>query len=141
MLARREYTRQELIEKLREKHGEDSSIISILDEFQAKGWQSDQRYAESYMRMCLNKGWGKLRIEQRLKSKGVAEEIISSVFEQDTIFWLKQLARCWRKRFGGKWPTDATEQAKQLKFLHYRGFASEQIHQFLNQREDYESTE
>ena len=141
MLARREYTRHELMVTLQEKYREDLSIATILDEFQVKGWQSDQRFAESYLQMCLNKGWGELRIKQGLKTKGISEEIISSVFEQDSVFWLKQLARCWRKRFHGKWPENAAEQAKQIKFLLYRGFASEQIHQFLKQRDDDESTE
>ena len=68
LLAKRDYSEQELRNKLRARGEDETTIEKILDEFKAKAWQSDQRIAENLvhikncakdlLRYCiyLNKG-------------------------------------------------------------------------------------
>ena len=47
LLGRREYSRQELLQKLRLKKFDDQSIKMVLDEMEADNWQSDERFAQN----------------------------------------------------------------------------------------------
>ena len=59
--------------------------------------QSDQRYAEAYVYMRTQKGFGPLRIQAELRQRGVAAGIIHAVIDQDDEFWLTQLKKFVKK--------------------------------------------
>lgn len=125
MLTRREHSQLELQQKLTELGADDSQIKSILDEFIAQSWQSDTRFTDVFIRSYARKGQGALNIKQELKQRGITDkELIEPFLAEHDWFELAQQTRL--KKFGEDLPIERKEQARQLRFLQYRGFSSEQ---------------
>ena len=126
LLARREHSVAELVTKLSNDFEYDD-IISVIDKLTERNLQSDQRFAENYLRYRSQRGFGYQKIRQELKERGVDAELISDTLAESDIDWfaLAAAARC--KRFGEQEPEDYKERAKQQRFLQYRGFTHEQI--------------
>lgn len=125
MLTRREHSQLELQQKLAELGADDSQIKSILDEFIAQSWQSDTRFTDVFIRSYARKGQGALNIKQELKQRGITDkELIEPFLAEHDWFELAQQTRL--KKFGEDLPIERKEQARQLRFLQYRGFSSEQ---------------
>ena len=136
-LARRDYSRAELAKKLGgasrsafRSASESASapasatpaeIDALLDEFEASGWLSDERFAGGAARQRQGR-YSQRYIVQDLKSKGVAGDTAKeavSALEQDDYATALAL---WQQRFG-KPPADQKEKARQVRFLLSRGFA------------------
>ncbi|MGB6976084.1 MAG: regulatory protein RecX [Gammaproteobacteria bacterium] len=130
-MARREHSQQELSNKLQIRGYDTSAIAWLLSELKALDMQSDCRYAEAYVHMRTQKGFGPLRIQAELQQRGVAAEIIYTVIAQDDEFWLAQVQKIRQKKFGTTIPSDFRAQARQMRFLQTRGFSGEQIKQVL----------
>jgi regulatory protein len=125
MLARREHSQFELRQKLTELGAESSVIDAILNEFSTQNWQNDRRFTEVFIRYSARKGQGALNIRQELKQRGITDkEMVEELLAEHDWFDLAQETRL--KKFGEELPTDRKEQARQLRFLQYRGFSSEQ---------------
>ena len=127
MLARREHSHQELLHKLSSKGHEAALCEQVLQELEAQGLLCDQRYAEAYVRMRANRGYGPVRIRHELREKGVSSIIATAELEQAEVDWLELAREVRKKRFGDAPPVDFAERAKQMRFLQYRGFSQEQI--------------
>ncbi len=113
--------------KLRAK-GYDSELVEpLLDQLSQEGLQSDARYADSYLYSRLQKGYGPVRLNQELKERGVDDVTIENSLENLEIDWTERLTEVRKKKFGETIPKDYKEQAKESRFLQYRGFTSEQI--------------
>jgi len=131
MLARREHSQRELTQKLTGKGFKKEDIEQLLQEFAEKNWQSDIRFAESYSRSRLQKGFGPIRIQLELRERGVDINL-------DTLFdeppdWANLLTQLATKKYGGQPPTDIKERAKRMRFLQHKGFSGELIkHLFDN---------
>ena len=125
MLARREHSQFELRQKLAELGAESTVIDSILHEFSTQNWQNDRRFTEVFIRYSARKGQGALNIRQELKQRGITDkEMVEELLAEHDWFDLAQQTRS--KKFGEELPTERKEQARQLRFLQYRGFSSEQ---------------
>lgn len=125
MLARREHSQFELRQKLAELGGESAIIDAILNEFSTQNWQNDRRFTEVFIRYSARKGQGALNIRQELKQRGITDkEMVEELLAEHDWFDLAQQTRS--KKFGAEFPTERKEQARQLRFLQYRGFSSEQ---------------
>ena len=125
MLARREHSQFELRQKLAELGAESSVIDTILYEFSTENWQNDRRFTEVFIRYSARKGQGALNIRQELKQRGITDkEMVEELLAEHDWFDLAQQTRS--KKFGEELPTERKEQARQLRFLQYRGFSSEQ---------------
>ncbi len=126
LLSRREYSRYELRLRLERFDADDAQLEQVLDRLQQLGYQSDQRYAECLLRSRIIRGQGAMRIAQELRHKGVADELGRSVMGGCRQDWF-ELARLVReRRFGSQPPEDRRHEAKQLRFLLYRGFSQDQ---------------
>jgi regulatory protein len=126
-LSIREHSRFELEQKLTRKGFEKELIDSVLSQLQAGNLLSDERFAESYVRMRTQKGFGPLRIQQELRERGIAEELVKDVLETNETSWVTLASNARQKRFGEDLPKGQREFAKQARFLQYRGFAPSQI--------------
>lgn len=123
LLSRREHSKAELKRKLERKGADPAAVNALLDTLSAKGWQSDTRFVENTVRARTNQGYGPLRIAQELRSKGVTEEEISAWLPKDDDTWRPHLQALWQKKYHGELPKNRNEKARQLRFLHSRGFA------------------
>ena len=147
-LARREYSRAELARKLgsgtsrttasRTTSESDpptaspAEIEALLDEFEASGWLSDERFAGGAARQRQGR-YSQRYIVQDLKSRGVAGDTAKeavSALEQDDYATALVL---WRQRFG-KPPADQKEKARQVRYLMSRGFALQIVFRILREQ-------
>lgn len=131
LLARREHSVAELVRKLSADFEYDDIIIAI-NKLTEKNLQSDQRFAENYLRYRSQRGFGYQKIRQEIKTRGVDAELISDALAESDIDWFALAAGVRCKRFGEKEPEDYKQRAKQQRFLQYRGFTHEQITESFN---------
>ena len=120
-LARREHSRIELARKLNRLREENDNVEALLDEFEANGWLSDERFAGSAARQRQGR-FSQRHIVEDLKSKGIAIETAKTAvaaLEQDDEAIALAL---WQHRFGQP-PADQKEKARQVRFLQSRGFS------------------
>lgn len=69
LLSRREYSAMELCDKLKQKGFNLKDVQNALNECKRLGYQSDERYVESYIRARIHQGYGRLKIRQELKTR------------------------------------------------------------------------
>lgn len=125
LLARREHSRMELTRKLELAGFSTDEIAPLLDEFEEKNWLSDRRFAESYVADHRAKS-GNIKLAYELRQRGVSNEIIELVLEEQHDSELERAREVWRKKFKSA-PADAAEKARQMRFLQSRGFAQETV--------------
>ena len=80
-LARREHASLELMQWCRVRGYPEQEIHEAIKLCQEKGYQSDLRFAEMWMRHRQEQGYGKLRIQQELHAKGIDHAIIVELDE------------------------------------------------------------
>ncbi len=126
LLSRREHAVAELRRKLINKGFDEEFVNEALAKLVDDGLLSDARYAESYVRFRMNKGFGPVRIREELRQRGVASDLVGKYVDFQDRCWSETAKNAWQKRFGGKFPEDMKARAKQLQFLQYRGFTADQ---------------
>lgn len=125
LLARREYSRAELEQKLRGRTPDAEMLVQALDQLQQDGYQSDQRFAEVFVRSRLGSGYGQMRIRQELQRKGIGRERIEQVLQAQELDSRQLAQECHLRRFGETKPGDQKEYARRMRFLVNRGFSFE----------------
>ncbi|MBS1209835.1 MAG: regulatory protein [Proteobacteria bacterium] len=132
LLAMREHSREELRRKLEAKAEEGDDVEAVLDRMAETGLQSDQRFAESFVR---SKGarMGVERLRRELLDRGVSSEVVATALgeglEDDE---LSRARAIWLKKFGVV-PQDRGDWARQARFLQSRGFAADVIRKLLKE--------
>lgn len=89
MLARRDASRQEVAVALQRVLAKSTEaveqgaewIAAILDECEERGYLSDSRIATNHFATLRRRGSSKRKIEAVLQKKGIAEEVVSALFE------------------------------------------------------------
>jgi regulatory protein len=127
LLSYREHSRQELLQKLTLKGFAVNLVQPVLDELALKDWQSDQRYANSYAKQRLQKGYGALRIIHELRQRGIAEVDLDSAVMDVTADWMALLEQTYLKKYTFEPCVSRHEWAKRSRFLLQRGFSAEMI--------------
>jgi regulatory protein len=139
-LAQREHSRAELERKLARCVDDtaDASaaeqIAAALDELSAHGLISEARVAESVLASQAPR-FGARRLRQTLQAKGLAPALVAATLQQARGTELERARELWRRRFGAP-PADATERARQMRFLAGRGFESDVIRRVLRGPQD-----
>ncbi|MBP7546319.1 MAG: regulatory protein RecX [Corallincola sp.] len=131
LLARRDYSRVELQQRLRQRGYPDIAIEQALSECEQRGWQDDARFAGQFVRNRYQQGYGPLRIAAELRQRGVAAALINALLEDDELDWSEALRRLFQRRCKTA-ATERKERYKQARALQQRGFDSEQIRQLLD---------
>lgn len=130
ILARREHSRKEVRDKLRQKFDPDTELLdAVLDQLVADDLLSDQRFSEAFVRWRVGKGQGPVRIRMELRERGIDGDAALGECDVD---WFALAVEVAHKRFGTSPVTDPKERAKRMRFLRYRGFNGEQIRSALN---------
>ncbi len=134
MLARREHSRLEMQSRLSSRGADDAEVQSLLDEFEAKGWLSEQRCIDAVVQ-TRRRRFGTAKVLRELKDKGVSEEGLAAARDVLRVEELETARSVWKKRFGEQ-PSTLAERAKQSRFLAGRGFSPEVIRTVLDWRDD-----
>lgn len=136
-LARREHSRFELARKLAQAGFDETDISILLDEFEARNWLSDLRFAGSWVADHRAKA-GSVKLAFELRQRGVDDRIIEAVLGEHRDSELERAREVWRKKFASP-PANAAEKAKQMRFLQSRGFSSTVIRETLSGTGDTDS--
>jgi regulatory protein len=128
-LARREHSCAELERKLA-PHAESAEQLSqVLQQLQAEGWLSNQRFVESLIRRRGEK-LGVARIRQELQTHQLSLEEIQSELAQLRHTEFDRAQALWQKKFG-QVAKNPQERARQARFLVARGFAAEMVYRLV----------
>jgi regulatory protein len=128
-LARREYSRAELAQKLAAAGAACDDVDATLNELVAEGYLSDERYAQVLVRQ-KSATMSRRALADTLKAKGVAADVARDALASAESDDDATLVALWRRRFGSV-PKDDRERARQVRFLQSRGFALSAIVKLL----------
>lgn len=131
LLSRREHSRKQLFDKLSQRGFEAEEINQAVDYLQLENLLNDERFAESYLNMRVQKGYGPLRIRQELSIKGISSDIIEKTMVNLSGEWTELMKQQREKKFGVEIPSDYREKMKQARFLQNRGFSVESVMRIL----------
>lgn len=126
-LARREYSRKELKQKLFERFPSSSEIDLVLDALTKDGLQSDARFADSFFRLRKNAGYGPKYILAELRQRGVDEVLVAEVFSGQGIDWNEAARQVFDKKFRGVDLSNQKARAKCMRYMQYKGFTFDHI--------------
>lgn len=132
LLARREHSVGELRRKLGARFDDRDAVEDQLQRLGSEGLQSDERFAESFVRQRISRGQGPLRIDRDLQQRSVASTTICAALAAAQVDWCELAATVLQKRFGPGTAADARELARRARFLQYRGFSGEHYRHLLD---------
>ena len=139
LLSQREYSRKSLAVKLAESEarwgklgGEQAEqtpesrhtqIEAVLDDFEARGWLSDERFAEALVRRRSER-YGTRKIADELEKAGVDSKRSAKLLVALKETEFQRAFDLWFRKYGVR-PQDQKEKARQYRFLASKGFGSE----------------
>ncbi|MCX8004941.1 MAG: recombination regulator RecX [Burkholderiaceae bacterium] len=124
LLARRDYTRHELAQRLAPHAADAAELEAVLDDCARRGWLDEARALEAHLHRRAAR-WGSARVQAELRARGVADaELLQAAQQRLAATEAERAQAVWQQRFGHA-PADAAERARQLRFLLARGFAPE----------------
>jgi len=129
LLGQREHSRAELLRKLAAHEKEPGELGRALDDLQARGFISQERVAESVVHRRAAK-LGSQRIRQELQAKGLEPQIVQETLAALRGSELERAHAVWQRKFDAP-PANASERAKQTRFLLARGFTSDVVRRLL----------
>ncbi len=132
-LAVREHSQRELIDKLSVKGYPRHAIENLVEQLAEQGWQNDQRFAESFTRQRISKGYGPVRIRYELQQKGIENFCINTVLKETGKTWPEILKERYLQKYGDDKILTRQDWAKRNRFLQQRGFSSEMIMNLFKQ--------
>ena len=124
-LSAREHSRQELTRKLSRYAQESDDIEALLDALEAANLLSQSRFSESLVNRRSAR-FGNSRILSELQSHGIAGDALHQIKTDLAQDEEARACEVWRRKFG-RLATDASERAKQMRFLQQRGFSHKAI--------------
>jgi len=142
LLVHREHGRKELEKKLLQRELPQDLIASVLDQLAEEGLQCDTRFAESYTRMRVDRGYGANKVRADLQSRRLEQSHIEDAIRDSGADWTGIASNALFKKFGGKKfgseiGASAKKRARMQRFLYQRGFEAEQIRSAMS---DFEAT-
>ena len=154
LLSMREYSRKGLAAKLEEsaarmlkfKLPEEESeeiipaaplniqIEAVLDDFEARGWLSDQRFAEALVRRRSER-FGTRKIQDELSQAGVDSSKTADLLKNLKETEYQRAYELWLRKFGAV-ATEQKERSRQYRFLASKGFSSNVVSKVIAGRPD-----
>ena len=126
LLARRDFTSQELRAKLDAKGFATAATAAVIADLIGAGLLNDERYAQNYVAYHAGRGQGPVRIAAELRRRGLAADLIDGALAGGPE-WGALARKVCRAKFGPQPPASWAQRARQARFLQYRGFSSDHI--------------
>jgi len=133
LLMQREHSQKELLDKLALRGFTKEDVQPVVEDLADKGWQSDIRYAESYARSRIMKGYGPVRVAYELKQNGVEINTLDQIVQTVAGSWMSLLEQVYDKKYQQDRLLSRSEWAKCSRFLVQRGFSFEMINALFDQ--------
>ena len=152
LLSSREYSRKNLASKLEESMARSlkkdllandaepklaateitKQIEAVLDDFEARGWLSDERFAEALVRRRSER-YGARKIQDELLQAGVDPTKTSTLMQGLRETERERAQELWRRKFGVL-AEDQKERARQYRFLASKGFSADVVSKIVGGR-------
>ena len=132
LLARREYSQKELVDRLVLKGFNQNDILCVIDDLIDRGWQSDERFAESYARHRIKQGNGPIKINYELRQRGVEGFDLEPVVTELANSWFDVIRQVYEKKYTDTSTLSQKEWLKRSRFLQQRGFNQGMIRTLLD---------
>lgn len=123
LLARRDYSSQELYQYLVKKYREKKIIQELIDEFIEKGYIDDYEYGKNYIK---SHKYSKRKMEFMLLKKGISSCIIKELLKENIQDELEEVRRQWEK-LGNR------DENKKIASLMRKGFCYGDIQKVIRQ--------
>jgi len=131
LLARREHSVRELRKKLKRRFVDDVMIDEQLARLSSENLQSNLRFAESYARQRVGRGYGPVRVQEELRERGASVADVAAAMRELEVDWGVVASDVMLKKFGVLAPVDIKEKARRARFMQYRGFTAEHYQKLL----------
>lgn len=136
LLARREHSSAELARKLA-THAPVEDVAALVETLRRENLLSDARYAEALAR-ARDGRHGSVRLRADLRAQSVPQEQCEAVLASARARDLEAARALWQRKFG-RAPADASERARQMRFLAARGYPAEVIRQVVAGTDDFDA--
>jgi len=128
LLAKRDYSRKEMIKKFKEKEYIQSDIEAVMNYLINNNYQSDERFTRSYINSKLAAKNGLSKIKRTLIfEKGISEDMIEDVLSGIEIDETDNIVRILETKYRTKDLTDFKEKNKAFRYLVSKGFSFDDI--------------
>ncbi len=120
--------------KLQELEVPDALIGSVLERLAEEGFLDERRFVESFVRGRFSiKKWGRVRIRQELKLRGISDELILFGMEliEDEVYQEVLNGLADRKWAATREANPFIKKAKLQRFLLFRGFETDLIRETM----------
>jgi len=130
-LAHHSMSKNDLMKKLQSKGFSEEESEKSADWFEEKGIIDDGAYALSCAEYYVRRGYGRIRIREELRRRGISNELVEEtvselVFSEDEILELIQ------KKLRGSDAADEGVRRRLVAFLMRRGFKYDEIRAAMN---------
>lgn len=133
-LAAREHSRVELQRKLQPHEEQPGQLDALLDELEAAGWLSAERFVASVLHRKAAR-FGNARLRHELQGHGLPTEAIAEAIDQLQASELERARAVWLRKFGAP-AGDPAARARQMRFLGSRGFSAEVVRRVVRGGDD-----
>lgn len=137
LLSKRDYSEQELRQKLKQKEYDFDEIDEAIEKAQVNNWQSDERFCVTFIRYRSMQGVGPRRLKQELRLKGIKDWIINQELENAEVDWFELAEQIFEKKRPLVW--DLKAKQKMWRFMVSRGFYNDHFSHLMGI--DYNSDE
>ena len=127
LLARREHSQKELLNKLALRGFNKEDALPVIEALAQQGWQDDLRYAKSYARFRILKGYGPIRLDYELRQNGITAFNLENIIKEEAGSWMALLEQVYKKKYSHDRVLSRNEWAKRSRFLLHRGFSGAMI--------------
>jgi len=131
LISRRNHTEQEIRQKLRQRGFEAEVIARVISECERFNYINDKETARKYLGELRSKGQGIRGIRFSMKKKGIHNEIIDKVLDENhsAAEELESAAKAFQKKFISlsREKDIRKKREKIFRFLSLRGFSSSVI--------------
>jgi regulatory protein len=141
LLSRRDHSKRELTQKLRQRGALDAHIEVELAWAEQQGYLSEMRFAQMLLRTVLQKGYGLAYYRQLCQQHQLDNTLLQQSLAEQEPDWFDTALQVYQKKYGRATSAaveelDFKERQKRMAFLQRRGFSSEQIRYVMQHSED-----
>lgn len=144
LLARREHSFHELLDKLTDKFPDfdrDEVVIPALQKLRDENLQSDSRFASAWVNYRAGRGVGPLKIAAELHPRKLDRELLTRALYLEGPDWEQKCTEVLRRKFKVRDAPTREERARMQRFLMQRGFESEQIRSAMKKLAEEDAAE
>lgn len=127
LLARREHSRRELLDKLALRGFNRQEAEPVIAALAEQDWQNDERYAQGYSRQRMESGYGPLQIVYELQQRGIDSIDLDALIAEHAGGWQQLLLDVYLNKYDEETELPADTWLKRSRFLQRRGFSGEMI--------------